>query len=337
MSDLLEKIRRGDVRTIARLITRVENDETTAHSTTSALYAHTGKAHIVGITGPPGCGKSTLVNEMAKKINSEGASPGVIAIDPTSPFTGGAILGDRVRMSDIASSSNIFVRSMASRGKIGGLARATAVVIKILDVAGYDPILVETVGAGQAEVDIAQVAHTVVVVEAPGSGDEVQTIKAGILEIADVLVVNKSDRPLALNTVRNLEMMLHMGKPAPPGHHGQPQSAVSMGLNGETSDHDQWPVPVLQTIAVNGEGVRELVATVKAHQRYLRSSGEWFQRELYRSRREVEDLLHNLFYSKLQRAVPPKEREQIIMAVAQRDLDPYTAAQKLFELVNHLQ
>lgn len=334
MNELLEKARQGNIRAIARLITEVENNDSAAHEVTSALYAHTGNTHIVGVTGPPGCGKSTLVNELARSLNSQGKTVGIIAVDPSSPFTGGALLGDRVRMIDIVNREGIFVRSMASRGTLGGLAQATSVVIKILDAAGFDVILVETVGAGQAEVDIAAVAHTVLVIEAPGSGDEVQSNKAGILEIADVLVVNKADRPSALNTVRALEMMLQIGQPAPSHHHVALPGDDSPTSEAGSNSCEQWMVPVLQTIALEGKGIGELLDKVTEHRDYLIDSGEWFQRELLRSRREIERLLQNQIISRAQRLVPVGTRDQFVTAVAKREMDPYTAAEHLFELAN---
>lgn len=334
MSELLDKVRQGNFRAIARLITAVENDESVAQDVTAALYAHTGNAHIVGVTGPPGCGKSTLVNELAGSYNDQGKSVGIIAVDPSSPFTGGALLGDRVRMADIADRDGVFVRSMASRGNLGGLAQATSTVIKILDAAGFDVILVETVGAGQAEVDIASVAHTVLVIEAPDSGDEVQSNKAGILEIADILVVNKADRPSTLRTVHALEMMLHMGQPVPYHHQMQlPNDNLALTA-AELTPADQWSVPVMQTIALEGKGVEDLVDKVIEHGNYLVGSGEWFQRELQRSRREIERLLRNLIISQAQRFVPVERHEQFVSAVARRELDPYTAAKRLFDLAN---
>jgi LAO/AO transport system kinase len=200
---------------MARLITRIENDAAGARAELAQLYAHTGRAHIVGVTGAPGAGKSTLVNEWAKAYRADSRRVGVLAVDPTSPFSGGAVLGDRIRMRDLSGDPGVFIRSMATRGSLGGLARATTSAIKVLDAAGFDVIMVETVGAGQSEVEIAQTAHTVVVVEAAGMGDDVQAIKAGLLEIADVFAVNKADRPGADHTVAALEMLLDLSHSVP--------------------------------------------------------------------------------------------------------------------------
>ena len=333
MNDLLERARQGKARAIARLISLVENDAAAAREVTSGLYKFTGKAYVVGITGPPGCGKSTLVNEMALRLGSSGGSVGIIAIDPSSPFTGGALLGDRVRMADIAARDGIFVRSMASRGNLGGLAEATSTAIKILDAAGFDTILVETVGAGQAEVDIASVAHTVLVVEAPDSGDEVQTFKAGIMEIADIFVVNKADRPAASRTVRALEMMLHTGSPAAGGHHTSQQSDVE---EIESTSHmaGSWVIPVLETIARDGKGIDELLLKVAEHKSYLDDSGEWNRREERRSRREIERIMQNQIISRTVQNVLPQKRDRVVTAVANREMDPYAAADELFDLAN---
>ena len=208
---LTDDLLAGNRRALARTITLVENDGVEAHSALETLYRRTGQAHIIGITGAPGTGKSTLVNALAKAYRQRGYTVGIVAVDPTSPFTGGALLGDRVRIRDLSGDPGIFIRSMATRGSLGGLAQATADVIMVLDSAGFQRLIVETVGVGQAEVDIASTAHTTVVVEAPGMGDEVQAIKAGVLEIADILAVNKADREGADKTITALHMLLGMG------------------------------------------------------------------------------------------------------------------------------
>lgn len=336
-TDWIAGARSGNARAIARLITRVESDAAAAQAIVRALYAHTGRAHIVGITGPPGSGKSSLVNELAKAFRRRDRRVGIVAVDPTSPFTGGALLGDRVRMRDLAGDEGIFVRSMASRGSLGGLARSTQSVVKVLDAAGYDLILIETVGAGQAEVDIATAAHSTIVIEAPGMGDDVQSIKAGILEIADILVVNKADHPGANRTVKSLEMMLHLAMPpaAVPadqhhpddGHHGPVLPA------GKTQDAPAWQVAVLQTVATTGAGVEELAAAIDRHRDHLEQSGEWLLRERGRSRGEIEHLLRDRVIDELARRVPAEARLDLIAAVAARRLDPYTAADQLYAIM----
>jgi LAO/AO transport system kinase len=225
---LVEAVLSGDRRAMARLITHIENDTAGAHAELAQLYAHTGRAHIVGITGAPGAGKSTLVNELAKAYRAESRRVGVLAVDPTSPFSGGAVLGDRIRMRDLSGDPGVFIRSMATRGSPGGLARATASAIKVLDAAGFDVVMVETVGAGQSEVEIAQTAHTVVVVEAAGMGDDVQAIKAGLLEIADVFAVNKADRPGADHTLAALEMLLDLSHAVPSSAEERPSRLLEI-------------------------------------------------------------------------------------------------------------
>ena len=228
----------GNRRALARTISLVEDGGPEAHALLAALYPHTGRGHVIGITGAPGTGKSTLVNTLAKAYREQGRTVGIIAVDPTSPFSGGALLGDRVRIRDLAGDPGVFIRSMATRGSLGGLARATADVIAVLDAAGFDRILVETVGVGQAEVDIAGAAHTTIVVEAPGLGDEVQAIKAGVLEIADLFAVNKADREGADHTVMALQMMQGLA-PARPGHH--PPGAVGAGITAQRDRRRSMP------------------------------------------------------------------------------------------------
>ncbi len=329
-ADLIPLAGEGNPRAIARLMTEIENNPAAAQAIVRAIYGDTGRAHIVGITGPPGSGKSSLVNELAKTLRAQGQTVAIVAVDPSSPFSGGALLGDRVRMLDLSGDRGVFVRSMASRGSLGGLARATAAVVKLLDFAGFDTILVETVGAGQAEVDIASAAHTTVVLEAPGMGDDVQSIKAGILEIADILVVNKADRPGAGRTVKSLEMMLHLGLVVASdssGHH----AAAGDERTGAMAAPAAWSVPVLQTVATSGDGVVELAAAIVAHRVYLQTGGGWVAREAARSRREVEQGLQTRLMDSLAQRVPGDEQERLIAAVVARELDPYSAAAVLFE------
>lgn len=326
MNDLLEQVRQGHIRAIARLITQVENSATAAEQAIQALYPYTGHAHVVGLTGSPGAGKSTVVNALVKTLRQQNVRVGIIAVDPTSPFTGGALLGDRVRMRDLSGDPGVYIRSMASRGSLGGLARATASVIKVLDAAGFDYVLVETVGAGQAEVDIANAAHTTIVIEAPGMGDEIQSIKAGILEIADILVVNKADRPGADRTVRSLKMMLHLGPVGGTRQSGRISSPATASQNGSA-----WNIPVLETVATEEKGMAALAEMLDKHMAHLRQSGDWLKREKERSWREVEGLLQQRFMAQFQASVPPEQRDRLLTAVAERQVDPYTAVHQLLE------
>jgi len=332
---LAEQVCQGNVRAIARLISQVEREEPSAQAEIAALYPHTGRAHIIGVTGAPGTGKSSLVNELAKELRRRGKTVAIVAVDPSSPFTGGALLGDRVRMRDLAGDKGIFIRSMASRGRLGGLARSTAGVIKVLDAAAYHTILIETVGAGQAEVDIASAAHSTIVIEAPGLGDEVQSIKAGILEIADILVVNKADHPNSQRTVKSLEMMLHFGSTRQMvRHHGEMMLADD-GHALTNATNPDWEVKVYETVATASQGIDKVVDALEAHLVYLQTSGEWHEREKVRGRQEVEQLLQALVLRQLQATVSPVEREQLIAAVAEREMDPYAAANHLFTHLNH--
>jgi len=304
--DLVDRLLSGDKRAVARLITLVENDAPQAREALALLYPHTGKAHIVGITGSPGTGKSTLVNKMTQEYRRQGLSVGIVAVDPTSPFSGGAILGDRIRMQELSSDPDVFIRSMATRGALGGLARATNDVVKVLDAFGKDVILVETVGVGQDEVEIARTAHTTVVVEVPGLGDDIQAIKAGILEIADVLAVNKADREGVERTVAALQMMLELNAHA-----------------------DDWRPPIVKTIALQGTGVAELVAAIQRHWEYLTQTGRLMARERQRARCELLEIARDRLMARLLASVTPSQVDTLVEEIVARRLDPYTAAQHL--------
>ena len=286
---LLDRILAGDRLALARLLTQIENESPAGFEALSGLFPRTGQAHMVGITGAPGTGKSTLVNRLALELRTRTqARVAIVAVDPSSPFTGGAILGDRIRMRDLTGDPGIFIRSMASRGALGGLARTTAAVVDALDGAGYSWILIETVGAGQAEVEIARTAHTTLVIEAPGMGDDVQAIKAGILEAADVLVVNKADLPGADNAVRALQSSLELASAVPRvwDHHGRLEP-----VDATQEARVAWVPPVLKTVAALGEGIHEVVDAILNHRTYLETTGGRARRDRDRLSHEVHALL----------------------------------------------
>jgi LAO/AO transport system kinase len=328
---LAESILSGERRALARLLTQVENGSPEGHLTLDKLFPHTGKAHLIGVTGAPGTGKSSLVNQIALQYRRPAeANPkrvAIVAVDPTSPFTGGAVLGDRVRMRDLAGDPGIFIRSMASRGSLGGLAQSTAAMVQVFDAAGFEVILIETVGAGQTEVDIARLAHTTLVVEAPGMGDEIQTIKAGILEIADILVINKADLPGVENTEQALRAMLGLAHPVEKvfRHHGQ-----TMILPGsEPAKASVWVPPILRTIATDGTGVEELMAAIEQHAQHLRQSGDWIRRERARLEAELETLLTETLVAKFRASVPDARYNEVVDRLVQRSLSPWEAVKVL--------
>lgn len=327
-------IRQGDRRALSKALTAVENNWPEGRDVQAELFQHSGHSHLIGVTGAPGTGKSTLVNQLAKAFRQpEGDETppkiAIIAVDPSSPFTGGALLGDRIRMQDLAGDPGIFIRSMASRGALGGLAHTTAAFAALLDGAGYDLILIETVGAGQAEVDIAQLAHTVVVVEAPGLGDDIQANKAGILEIADILVVNKSDRPGARNTARALGAMLEMagGRGSRPTA-GKHRMVVDNQAE-ETPASLGWQPPLLQVTATEGKGVAELVQSIKDHRVYLKESGIWRLKESHRLQRDLEALIKDKLVQKWRDSLDEGQFNQMLQKVIQRECPPIEAAEML--------
>jgi LAO/AO transport system kinase len=319
---------------LARLLTQIENGEPAGREALAELFPHTGRAHLIGVTGAPGTGKSSLVNRLAYHYRHppEGETPrtvAVVAVDPSSPFTGGALLGDRVRMRDLAGDPGVFIRSMAARGALGGLAPATASMVQALDAAGFQIIFIETVGAGQAEVDIARLAHTTLVVEAPGLGDEVQAIKAGILEIADILVVNKADRPGVENTERALRSMLELGHPHPGTiwHHGRYVEAPAPETKGD--EKPSWTPPILRTVATEGVGIAELGTAIARHQAYLEESGEKERRERARLEAELDALLRSALVSRWRASLPEERYREVMEKLIQRRLSPWEAVEQL--------
>lgn len=339
MKELVQGVLSGSRRSLAKLLTQVENQTEGVNEALAALFPHTGRAWVIGITGAPGSGKSSLVNALAKAYRAQGKTVAIIAVDPTSPFTGGAILGDRIRMRDLSGDSGVFIRSMATRGSLGGLARATRDVIRVMDAAGYDVVMVETVGAGQSEVDIVRTAQTTLVVEAPGMGDDVQAIKAGILEIADVLVVNKADRPGATNTLRALKAMLDLGHPSSrmqmTRHHGE-LLAVQNPVTSQQAEK-VWIPPVVQSVAAsdtpeNGNGIAELMQAMENHREFLQAADTGEQLERQRIEIELyERLRHDLMQRFLQ-TIPAARLDEVIGQVLTRELDPQTATEQLLML-----
>ena len=323
---LIDGLLKGDRLALARAISRVEDDAEDAARIVQAVFAHTGKAHLIGITGAPGTGKSTLVSALVESYRASGLTVGVLAVDPTSPFSGGALLGDRVRMTGHSGDAGVFIRSMATRRGIGGLAKASAASLLLLDAAGFDRVLVETVGAGQAEIEIASVADTVVVVEAPGMGDEVQAIKAGLLEIADIFAVNKADRKGAARTIAALEMMLETGSAAAQTilHHGERMETGAAAS--ETEAAGEWSIPVLKTVAISGGGVDQLRDALEGHRAWLGESGALVERERKRLDHMLQTLVQAELLARMERALSPELRRNLVERMQQRQIDPYSAA-----------
>ncbi|MDO8616539.1 MAG: methylmalonyl Co-A mutase-associated GTPase MeaB [Dehalococcoidia bacterium] len=305
-SDLVQRLLAGDRWALTRVLTFVENGYPEGRQALGELFSHTGRAHIVGITGPTGCGKSTLAGALAREYRRRGAKVGIVAVDPTSPFSHGALLGDRIRMQDLTSDPGVFIRSMATRGALGGLAVATNDVVTVLDAAGEDVVLVETVGAGQDEVEIADTAHTTVVINIPGAGDDMQAIKAGILEIADILVVNKADQPAAESVYKQLHIFMDLAR------------------------NEGWEVPILKTAAHKEQGIVELLEAVSRHRAYLTESGRLEEMRRHRARRQLLSVAQRmLLEGVLAQARENGRLEELVEAIAARELDPHTAAARL--------
>jgi LAO/AO transport system kinase len=311
---LADRVLAGDPRAMARAISVIEDESLESAAIVRAIFAHTGRAHLIGVTGPPGAGKSTLVDRLATEYRRAGLTIGVIAVDPTSPFSGGAVLGDRLRMQSHAGDTGVFIRSMATRGHLGGLARATADASLVLDASGKDIVVIETVGVGQDEVEIVRTADVSIVTLVPGAGDEVQALKAGIMEIADIFVVNKADREGSDHLVSAVEsnLSLHMYRP------------------------DEWRPPIVKTVATTGQGVPELVQTIAAFRAYAERdrgsagpTGKAVRRRI-RGEQRLREVLSQRFMEHLEREVlAPGEIETVVDRIAAREIDPYAAADLL--------
>jgi LAO/AO transport system kinase len=319
---LVEDARAGRARAVGRLLSLVEEESPALRRAITLIAPHTGRAHVIGMTGAPGVGKSTSTSAVVTELRRRGRRVAVLAIDPSSPFSGGALLGDRVRMGDHATDPDVFIRSMAARGHLGGLSWATPQAVRVLDVAGFDVVIVETVGVGQSEVDVAGAADTTVVLLAPGMGDGIQAAKAGILEIGDVYVVNKSDRDGAAQVRRDLRSMLALS-------HGSHAPQGSQGAPGSESAQRSWRPPVLGTTATSGEGVAGVVAALEAHLAWSRASGALDRRRRGRARDEIESIALTTLRRRWAGVADRSRLEELAGRVVARDLDPYAAADVL--------
>ena len=336
--DLVKDTLAGKRLALARLLTQVENDTPLGREALNRLFPYTGRAHLIGVTGSPGTGKSSLVCRLVKAFRGETGGPkvAVIAVDPTSPFSGGALLGDRVRMRDLFGDEGVFIRSMASRGALGGLSHTTAAVAQVLDAAGYEYILIETVGAGQSEVDIARLAQTVLVVESPGLGDDIQAIKAGILEVADILIVNKSDLPGADQAARALQSMIELSYPNRLARGSETEKlaksleGIEPKLGGELLMRAlTWEPPVLKASTPLGEGVEEIIQAIHDHRCYLESSGEWQNRDAARLQTGLEALIQATLVARWRANLPAEKYREVLARLAERKLSPYEAVEQL--------
>jgi LAO/AO transport system kinase len=327
---LVDELLAGKHRALARAITRIENRQVGYRELVARLHEHTGDADVVGITGSPGSGKSTLVDKMAEEYRDRGHTVGVIAVDPSSPYTGGAVLGDRIRMASNVGDMDVFVRSMSARGSLGGLSAATSDAVKAFDAFGKDKIIIETVGAGQNEIDVVRTADTVAVLVPPGTGDNVQMLKAGILEIADVFVVNKADLDGADRTVQELREMLQVENDVNPivstGHHGPETEAVGT-TDVEESDEDDWTPRVVETIATSGEGLGSFLDALDEHHEFLVASGHLDEQTRLRYAEEIRTLVREDVRSLLETEIERQGgMDEFVDAVVARETDPYTVA-----------
>lgn len=312
--DLIEKIKNGDILTIARLITQVERNDPEAIKVIKEIYSESGNSHIIGITGPPGAGKSCLVAALVRQLRKENKSVGVLAVDPTSPLTGGAFLGDRARMDDLANDDQVFIRSLASRGASGGLSEAVSDAADVLDVAGKDVTIIETVGVGQGEIEITKIAQTVILVMVPGYGDTLQALKAGILEVADILVVNKGDLPDADRTLAEI------------------QSVRDQKMCG--SGDDTWQVPIIKTCAIKAEGIEALSSAVSQRYEILKKNNALIKKNKDRRTRQFLDILtrkvRNEFLATLK---TDPELQKWVEGIGNLSLDPYSASEQVIEMI----
>jgi LAO/AO transport system kinase len=309
IDELVDRARAGQLRAVARLISLVEDQHPQLREVAKALMPYTGNAQIIGLTGPPGVGKSTSTSALISALRKEGKRVGVLAIDPSSPFSGGALLGDRIRMTEHTTDTGVFIRSMATRGHLGGLAWATPQAVRVLDAAGFDVVLIETVGVGQSEVDVVKLADTTVVLLAPGMGDGIQAAKAGVLEIADVFVVNKADREGAETTVHDLKQMISFGRKE---------------IRGQS-----WRQPIVRTVASKGEGVGDVLRALAEHREWLGERGELVRRRVTRAVSEVAAIALHRLRAELGHLRGGEELTALAKQVVDRELDPYTAAEKL--------
>jgi len=305
--DLLEQALKGSSRAIAKLITLVENRGEGADEVMGEIYPHTGRAYIIGVTGPPGSGKSTLVDKITLKLIQQDFTAGIIAIDPSSPFTGGAVLGDRLRMKNVDTQEKVFIRSLSTRGSIGGLSRATCNTARILDACGKDFIVIETVGVGQDEVEIVSIADTSIVVLMPGTGDEIQTIKAGVMEIGDIFVVNKSDREGADRTAQMVRMMLDLKQ-----------------------SQNNWVPPVVKTVATEDAGTVDLIEKLHSHREYLSQSGKFLERRKERVKTEIRKMVEEKIRAQVKSLINDyRSFNAMVEEVVSRKKDPYACAREL--------
>jgi len=312
---LIDRLRSGDARALARAISTVENRATGWSDLLKALFPHTGKARVIGLTGAPGSGKSTLVDQLARHYRKKQQTVGIIAVDPTSPYTGGAILGDRIRMQDHHSDPGIYIRSMATRGSLGGLARATADAATVLDASGRDLVMIETVGVGQDEVDIVRLADVTIVILVPGMGDDVQTIKAGIMEIADIFVINKSDREGAERVEREIRAM-------------QSLATRNRNLN------DRWTPPIVKTVATDGVGTEELAAAIADYESYLKKENLVLRKNVENWQERLVEMLRDAMLEKARAQIGGGSLERYAAEIAEHKRDPYSLVEEIVRGVN---